>query len=341
MQKKRIALVVDKENWAFANIAKNIKRRLSDTFEFKIIPMSYLDCNFIRLFLLVKDYDLIHFFWRGHLMDIKNDFFDWYTYEIGSSRNEFEKEFVDYKKITTAVYDHLFIEDHKEKTIDIFNRIKNYYVSSNRLLEIYNKMDLQNKPLCVITDGISLEEFYPKNIERFDNIKNREVVIGWCGNSNWSGEKEDYKGLKTILNPAIEELQKEGYKIKTNYADSQVKMIPHNEMVDYYKTIDILVCSSKIEGTPNPVLEAMACGVPIISTDVGIVPDVFGKNQKEYILQERNIEEMKNKLRQLINNPTYFKKLSDENLKSIEKFTWDNKMKDFKKFFTDALKEVE
>ncbi|WZB73295.1 glycosyltransferase family 4 protein [Achromobacter xylosoxidans] len=43
-------------------------------------------------------------------------------------------------------------------------------------------------------------------------------------------------------------------------------------MPAYYNSLDLYVCPSAIEGTPNPVLEAMACGVPVISTDVGIVP---------------------------------------------------------------------
>ena len=40
----------------------------------------------------------------------------------------------------------------------------------------------------------------------------------------------------------------------------------------------------------------MACGVPVISTNVGIINDLFGKKQKEYILKERTVKDLKEKI---------------------------------------------
>ena len=110
-------------------------------------------------------------------------------------------------------------------------------------------------------------------------------------------------------------------------------------MPEYYNKIDLYICASLNEGTPNPVLEAMACGVPVISTDVGIVPEVFGKTQKEFILKERNIKSLKEKIIYLLNNLNMLEILSKENLESIKDWTWENKVKEFDKFFTKCLKE--
>lgn len=335
--KKRIALIVDVEDWAFGNIAKMIEKHLSKYYDFKIFPIAYLNDNMATLYLLTKDYDLIHFFWRGHISYTDGAFFKEYVEQLGTSYDYFMKRFVDSKLRTTCVYDHLFLEEEFNITESVFSKVRNYYVSSSRLYKIYNNLDIENKPMMIITDGVELDKFYPKNLSRFNNISERVIKIGWVGNSAWNGKDKDFKGVNTILRPAISKLKKEGYKIEEFFADRQQKMIPHCEMCDYYSKVDILVCASLVEGTPNPVLEALACGVPIISTDVGIVPDALGEKGKKFILNERSVECMYENIKKLINDADMFLELSDENIKQAKKWSWENKMLDFKMFFDTAL----
>lgn len=336
---KKIALVVDVNNWAFYNIAKNISSRLSKYYEFKIIPMADIGDNIVKLFLITKDCDLIHFFWRGHITYIGNPIFNEYIRKLGGKTSDFLNEYIRNRKISTSVYDHLFLDNEKYMTEKIFSSIKYYTVSSNKLWNIYNDLDIKHKPTMEITDGVDFDKFYPINLDRFNNINKRKIIIGWVGNSKWVESTEDFKGVNTILKPAIEELINEGYNIKMFFADKQERFIPHDEMNNYYANIDLYICSSKIEGTPNPVLESMACGVPIISTDVGIVPEVFGKKQTKFILKERTKKELKKQIKYLLDNRYLFAELSSENLKSIEKWSWDEKSKQFKEFFDICLKD--
>jgi glycosyltransferase involved in cell wall biosynthesis len=52
--------------------------------------------------------------------------------------------------------------------------------------------------------------------------------------------------------------------------------VPDQDMPQYYCLADVFVLPSLLEGFGFPLVEAMACGTPIISTDVGAIPEVVG-----------------------------------------------------------------
>jgi glycosyltransferase involved in cell wall biosynthesis len=47
----------------------------------------------------------------------------------------------------------------------------------------------------------------------------------------------------------------------------------HADMSAFYRGLHVYVCASRSEGTPNPCLEAAACGVPLVTTRVGNMPE--------------------------------------------------------------------
>lgn len=343
MRKPKIALIVDTDNWAFYNRAKFIEERLAEDFEFKIIPATTaLHDNVLQVALLVQDCDLVHFFWRGLLFSLSNE-------NVVFKRNQIDAQTFIEEKLsqivkTTCVPDHALLdEENIENSKKTLNFVDDYYVMSQKLLKIYNELDCR-KPYGVIRGGANTQLFQPKNLERFSKMENRTLVIGWSGNSKWGdwdgkGHGEDIKGVDTILIPAIQQLKDEGYDIQLELADRSIKFTPIEEMKEFYNKIDLYVCTSKEEGGPNTILEAMCCGVPIISTNVGFVEEVLGEKQAEFIVNERTIENVKEKIKKLISNPKMFKELSEENLKEIEKYSYDVIAEQFKDFFERNLKK--
>ena len=347
---KKICIVADIKGWAFDSIAKKLKKDLSYKYN---IDIAYFNRRvesdtFYEFIESLNNYDLVHFLNRRMLLLINTDVFKTKVKNSGRNINDYINEHK--KRFTTSVYDYMDIDkDGIKEQKSIFNDYTNsYYVATKKLLEIYNSIKEYKNPYSLVHDICDGEIYKPYNLERFelDNIKDRCIVIGWCGNSTHSGEKDvDLKGFRTIIKPTVDELIYEGYNIKGYFADRNNNFIQPEEMPKYYNEIDIYVCASVHEGTPRPVLESMYSGIPIISTNVGIVPESFGKLQKEFIIGDRNNglndEEVKNNLKDriiyLYNNRELFKKLSNENLESIKVFDGGKTIKEFENFFDVCL----
>lgn len=62
---------------------------------------------------------------------------------------------------------------------------------------------------------------------------------------------------------------------------------PHDELSGLYEAADVLVLASAREGWPNVLLEAMACGTPVVASDVGGIPEVVTAPEAGRLLPER------------------------------------------------------
>ncbi|KAB2748054.1 glycosyltransferase [Brucella anthropi] len=338
----RVALITDADNWAFANIARQVKKSLSDQYDIEVLH--FWDFNgFFQLLLALEGYDLVHFFWRSTLDGMLNGVDEHRAKTSGiPDYYSFMREKLKGTAITTAVYDHLFLDKYSvEKYRSIFSQVDGYSVSSKILFNTYTSLEGFPIPSAILQDGVDLDHFSPSNLERFSSNLNRPLVIGWAGNSAWRPGDDgiDYKGLHSIIRPALSMLSENGIEFVEEFADKQIRLRSYSEMPEYYSSIDIYLCGSLIEGTPNPVLEAMACGIPVISTDVGIVSEVFGSEQRKFILKERTSEAMAKALMEISSNRQLLNRLSQENLESIQHWGWDKKASAFGDFFRGALEK--
>lgn len=284
----------------------------------------------MRLF-LEGSYDHVHFLWREPLLHFFFDesfaagILEGLERRLGSSREKLIARLAEgFRRtaVTFGVYDHLYLQEAevgmRRAAVALLD---SYGVSSRRLARIWSGL-YGLAPLVELPDGVDLALFKPQDPDDPDRRK-EEFVVGWVGNSAWNRRDaaEDPKGLETILKPALKMLVEEGLPLRGHFADRREHWRPREEMPDYYGEIDLLVCCSTMEGTPNPVLEAMACGLPVVSTDVGVVPELLGHRQQNFIV-ERSVEALAGAIGQIAQDPTLARELAEENLTQIRDWEW-------------------
>ena len=79
--------------------------------------------------------------------------------------------------------------------------------------------------------------------------------------------------------------------------------VPNECMPEYYFNADILLNSSYIDNLPINLLEAFASGVPVISTNVGGIPDLVGDEDAALLVEANDHRAMAQKIESLLNNP--------------------------------------
>lgn len=344
---KRLAFVADRRGWAFDNIARNIGELLAPEYDVsRFYAVEYPERENLLYHLFVENrFDNVHFIGREIYFQqlSKLSRLARLARKRGMNLPSLASSMAD--TVTTAsVYDHLQLDEAAvAERQQKFALLDAYATSSQRLFREYGKR-YRRPPACVTPDGVDLGHFKPQDLGRFDR-HDRPLVVGWAGNSLWpridgrrrsADPADDRKGLHTLVVPAIESLRAEGLGVLGSFADRNVEWRPHDAMPQYYAAIDVLVCASESEGTPNPVLEAMACGVPVLSTDVGIVPEAFGPEQAKYTIPERTTEAVAHLIRQLHDDRSRLRILSRENLHSIRAWTWECQVPKWHALFQEA-----
>lgn len=138
---------------------------------------------------------------------------------------------------------------------------------------------------------------------RFRNdIEQRDNIVGYVGRINpVKGIRNFVQAIPKILsvrNDVTFLIAGEGYledeiRAYLNRYRLQGKVtfagwVSHRDLPDYLASLKLLVIPSYNEGLPNIMLEAMACGTPVLATSVASVPDVIKDKENGFLIQDNS-----------------------------------------------------
>lgn len=109
---------------------------------------------------------------------------------------------------------------------------------------------------------------------------------------------------------------------RKHYADHVLFMgnIPNMEIDELYKTADIFIQPTYAEGFPRTLIEAMACGLPVVSTNAGGIKDILGEKQQKFMVDTSDRNGFAKNMINMFHNREVQEYCSIENLKRIGQY---------------------
>ena len=112
--------------------------------------------------------------------------------------------------------------------------------------------------------------------------------------------------------------------------------INNDELMELYNESILFVFPSFFEGFGLPVLEAMACGTPVICSDKSSLPEVGG--DAVLYCNPYEISDIKHKIELVISDKVLQNRMAQKGLKRANGFSWDKAAHEHIKLFEELLK---
>jgi glycosyltransferase involved in cell wall biosynthesis len=111
--------------------------------------------------------------------------------------------------------------------------------------------------------------------------------------------------------------------------------VPDEDLILLYNAAALFVYPSLYEGFGLPPLEAMACGTPVITSNVSSLPEVVG--DAAITVDPHNIKELSKKINKILSNKDLQNKMIQRGIERAKQFTWDKTARETIKVYEDVL----
>ena len=109
--------------------------------------------------------------------------------------------------------------------------------------------------------------------------------------------------------------------------------VPKDETFVHYQKADIFVLPSMNEGMSNAMLEALASGLPIVSTNTGGADELVGSGVNGFIVKMKSSDDLAEKIGKLIDDKDLRERMSAESRRLAEKMSWGNVAKQYAELY--------
>lgn len=250
--------------------------------------------------------------------------------ERGSSHIEKQNE------ILSLIYERRIVSKHVLK-IELKEYASADYISvpSKFVKNSFIEKGFREEQILWNNYGVDLSDFYvKKNIATAIEHK-KELIVGYAGTISAQ------KNIKGIIE-SVKELVDDGLSIKLylvgnidkstfdekllNYSFINYKnKVPQKELVNFYNTIDVFIQNSVQEGLSMVILQAMACGKPIIASENSGAADFIEDGKEGFIIPIMNNSILKEKIKYFYKNKMEIKTFGEQALKKVKHgFTWSD-----------------
>ncbi len=113
--------------------------------------------------------------------------------------------------------------------------------------------------------------------------------------------------------------------------------IDNDCMAQLYRCADLMINPSLVDNMPISILEALASGVPVVSTHVGGVPYLVEHGKTALLVPAQDPVAMSNAILQLFKDSDMAEKMRKAGLESIQKYTWPSVKNHLIRVYTQAL----
>ncbi len=132
--------------------------------------------------------------------------------------------------------------------------------------------------------------------------------------------KNNFNIFVLLTGPSRGYVKHELEKLNVPYFHKHISYYP--DLVDYYRVLDAYLVASREEGGPKAILESMASGIPIVSTNVGMAEDVIVNGKNGFIAPVGNYTKLSDILGEILVSDEIQHNLSAAALRTIKKYDW-------------------